>query len=86
MVSGVPPPVPSWRWSGPRCCGWSGFSCLRALAVAREHTFGRFQFAELAGEFLALCIDASERLADPLLLFGDLVQYRHSLPSRQSKG
>jgi hypothetical protein len=29
-------------------------------------------------ELLALCLDARERLADPLLLFGDLVQCRHS--------
>jgi hypothetical protein len=42
------------------------------LAVARQHSLGRLQFAELAGELLALRIDARERLAEPLLLLGDL--------------
>jgi len=32
----------------------------------------------LAGDVFSLSIDARKRLADPLLLFGDLVQYRHS--------
>src|SRR5262245_54843227 len=58
----------------------------RTLAVARKHSFRRLQLAELANELLALCIDARERLADPLLLFGDLVQCSHSVPSRQSRG
>src|SRR5262244_4381124 len=62
-------------------------SCLlcypRACAVARKHTLGRLQFAELTGQLLVLCIDTRQRLADPLLLFGDLIQCRHSLPSRQ---
>jgi hypothetical protein len=35
---------------------------------------------ELGSELLTLCIDARERLADPLLLVGDLVQSRHSVP------
>ena len=42
------------------------------LTVARKHTLGRLEFAELAGELLALRIDARERLAEPLLLLGDL--------------
>jgi hypothetical protein len=41
---------------------------LLAFAVARKHTLSRLQFAELAGELLALCIGARQRLADPLLL------------------
>jgi hypothetical protein len=45
------------------------------FVVAREHAPGCFQFAELAGEPLALRIDARERLTDPLLLFRDLVPY-----------
>src|SRR5215470_15976063 len=32
------------------------------------------------------CIDARERLADPLLLLRDLVQCRHFVPSRQTIG
>src|SRR5271169_1249552 len=56
------------------------WSCRRAFAVASKHPLSRPQFAELASELLALCIDARERLADPLLLLGDLVQCRHSLP------
>src|SRR5215813_14214800 len=51
----------------------------RACAVARKHTLGRLQFAELTGQLLVLCIDTRQRLADPLLLFGDLIQCRHSL-------
>jgi hypothetical protein len=41
-----------------------------ALAVARKHTLGCLKFAELAGEHLALRIDARGRgrLADPLLI------------------
>ncbi|HEX3338743.1 MAG TPA: hypothetical protein VHT68_06160, partial [Pseudolabrys sp.] len=46
--------------------------CPCAFAVAREHTLGRLQLAELASELLALRIRACERLADPLLLLGDL--------------
>jgi hypothetical protein len=66
---------PSSPWSAP----WLRQSFLPArLAVAREHPLSRFQFAELASELLVLCIDARERFADPLLLFGDLVQCRHS--------
>src|SRR5215831_13809043 len=45
----------------------------RTRAVAREHSLGRLQLAELAGELLALRIDARERLTDPLLLFGNFV-------------
>src|SRR6516165_1702731 len=52
-------------------------SCARAAAVAPEHSLGGFQFLELAGEPLSLCIDARERLGDPLLLLGDLVRHRH---------
>ena len=74
---GCRPPSAYWSWSGLWCCGrrsgWGGLSCLCALAVAREHSLGRLQFAELAGELFALRIDARERFADPLLLFGDLV-------------
>src|SRR5437763_1538247 len=54
--------------------------------LLREHPLSRLQFAELAGELLALCLDARERLADPLLLFGDLVQCRHFCLLRQSIG
>jgi len=50
----------------------------RAFAVTREYALGRFQLRELASKFLTLLIDAGERLADPLLLLGDLVQCRHS--------
>jgi len=46
---------------------------VHALAVAREHTLSRLQFVELAGEILALRIDARERVAEPLLLLGNLV-------------
>src|SRR5215472_4224527 len=79
------------RWSSRfrrlcRCFGCGRPPWLAAPGVAREHTLGRLQFAELAGQLLALCIDARQRLAEPLLLFGDLVQCRHSVPSRQSIG
>jgi hypothetical protein len=57
------------------------------FAVSRKHPLSRFQFAELASELPALCIDARECLGDPLLLLGDLVQCRHSFYLlRQSKG
>src|SRR5690349_21171379 len=71
------------RWL--RCRGWRLCgrrpSRLLALTVAREHSLGCLQFAELAGELLALRIGARQRLTDPLLLFGDLLQGRHSTPS-----
>src|ERR1700724_3097252 len=35
------------------------------LAVARKHTLGRLQFAELTGELVALHVDARKRFADP---------------------
>src|SRR5262249_9586700 len=79
----------SSRWRGcSRGCRWR-LRCGHpfppgALAVARQYTFGRFQFAELAGELVALRIDACECLADPLLLFSDLIQRRHFVPTRQS--
>src|SRR5262249_17758247 len=81
----------SSHWSSCfRCCRrrlrCGHLFCPGALGVAREHTFGRLQFAEQASELVALRIDACERLADPLLLLGDLVQSRHSVPSTQSGG
>jgi hypothetical protein len=36
--------------------------------MARQHTLGRLQFAELPSQVLPLRIDPRERLADPLLL------------------
>src|SRR3984893_11723318 len=69
------------RWRGRRLGGGRLFY-VRAFAVTRKYTFSRLQLAELAGQLLALRIDARQRLADPLLLFGDLVQCRHSGPSR----
>src|SRR5215472_12120320 len=90
--SGRSTPASAWpRWSSCFCCCRRRLRCRHlccpgALGVAREHTFGRFQSAELVSELVALRIDACERLADPLLLLGDLVEYRHSVPSRQSIG
>src|SRR5215469_1290738 len=83
--SGRSTPAPAWpRWrSCFRCCRWGRPCCPGAFAVARKHAFGRLQFAELAGELVALCIDACERLANPLLLLRDLVQCRHSVPSER---
>src|SRR5215831_16958094 len=76
-----------WRCRrlGWRCrrLGYSSPCWPRALAVAREHTRGRLQFAELGSELLALCIDACKCLTDLLLLLGDLIQCRHTGPSRQ---
>jgi hypothetical protein len=46
----------------------------------REHTLGCLQFTELADKLPALSIDARERIADPLLFCGDLVQCRHCVP------
>src|SRR5580692_9695503 len=69
------------RWRGRRLGGGRLFY-VRAFAVTRKYTLSRLQLAELAGQLLALRIDARQRLADPLLLFGDLVQCRHSRPSR----
>ena len=46
---------------------------MRVRAIACEHTLGRLQFIELAGEPLALGIGARKRFAEPLLLLGDLV-------------
>jgi hypothetical protein len=46
---------------------------MRVRAIACEHTLGRLQFIELAGELLALGIGARKRFAEPLLLLGDLV-------------
>jgi len=61
---------PSLLWSA----FWLPPSLLpRVLAVTCEHTLGRLEFAELAGEFLALGIDARKRFAEPLLLLGHLV-------------
>ena len=59
---------------------------LARVDAQREHTLGRLQFVELADKLLALSIDACERIADPLLLLGDLIQCRHSVPSRMSRG
>ena len=56
---------------------------MRSLAVAREHTLGRLQFGELAGELVALRIHARECFAEPLLLLGDLVQCRHFFTFRE---
>jgi hypothetical protein len=50
------------------------------LVVAREHTLGRLQLTEPAEKLLALNIDSRERVADPLLFFGDLAQCRHCVP------
>jgi hypothetical protein len=74
------------RGGGGRCFGRDRVSRLRAFAVARQHTLGSLQFFELASELLALRIDAGERLADPLLLLGDLIQCGHFVPSRRSLG
>src|ERR1700730_3833733 len=81
----------SSRWSGYLLCRSRPSGCgrlfyLRALAVARKHTLARLQFAELTGELVALQVDARKRFADPLLLLGDLVQCRHSVPPPQSIG
>src|SRR5207237_5818907 len=46
---------------------------LRACAIARQHTLGRLQFAELPSQLLPLRIDPRERLADPLLLLSNLI-------------
>src|SRR6516164_10741697 len=74
---------PSSRWSGSLSFRGRHFSRGRppsrpALGVTREHTLGRLQFAELATELFALCIDPSQCLAETLLLFRDFIQCRHS--------
>src|SRR5947209_3950781 len=55
--------------------------CRSARAPARPPPV-----TELVGELLALSIDPRERLADSLLLLGDFIQCRHSVPSRKSRG
>src|SRR5271155_1228412 len=56
-------PTPSGRLcSRGRGLARDRLSCPRALTVADEHTLRRLQFAELAGELVALRIDAPERL------------------------
>src|SRR5215472_3159652 len=65
--------APAWsRWSGGflsrgRGVGCGSPSCRRGFAVARKHTLGRFQLAELAGELVALCTNRSKSLAETLL-------------------
>ena len=61
----------SWRLD-------SSVGCLPALSG--QHTLRCFQFSELARQLFALSVDARERLTDPLLFPGDLVQCRHGLP------
>src|SRR5690242_19930603 len=83
-------PAPAWlcwsrRFRRGRPLAGRRSARLRALAVAREHSLGRFELTKLTGELLALRIDARQRLADPLFLFPNLVQRRHSVPPRQSK-
>jgi hypothetical protein len=51
---------------------------IHAMNVPCQHTLSRLQLPELAGELLALRIDARERLADPLLLLGDLEPVKSS--------
>jgi hypothetical protein len=75
----------SSRWSGSlsfrgRHFSWGRPPSRPAPGVTREHTLGRLQFAELATELLALCIDPSQCLAETLLLFRDFIQCRHSEP------
>src|ERR1700749_4950606 len=72
-------PAPDWLfWSRrfPRGRPLAGRRCarLRSLAVAREHSLGRFELTKLYGQLLALRIDARQRLTDPLFLFPNLVQ------------
>ena len=43
------------------------------VLIARQHTLGRLQFAELPSQLLPLRIDPRERLADPLLLLSNLI-------------
>ena len=68
-----------------RRLGSGRLSYPRACAVARQHTLGRFQFAELAFQLLALRVDARQRVTDPLFYLFDFVQCRHVGPSRQSR-
>jgi hypothetical protein len=56
------------------------------LTLMENSIFKQLALAEPASKLLTLRIDARERLADPLLLLGDLVQCRHPVPSRQSIG
>jgi hypothetical protein len=56
---------------------------MRAGESGSEHTLGRLQFGEWAGEVLALRIDARECFAEPLLFLGDLVQSRRFVSSRR---
>src|ERR1700745_1009579 len=74
----------SERTGGRRRAPWPRSMRRGFVATSRRGRGALLRPRRLAGELLALLIDARERLADPLLLFGDLIQCRHSVPSRRS--
>src|SRR6516165_5473325 len=70
----------------PRRPGCRGPGRSRPGAVAHQHTLSRLQLTELARQLFALRIYPRERLAEPLFLLSNLIQCRHSVPSRRSIG
>jgi hypothetical protein len=75
LVGVQQPPSPPWSTSWLRQSFLPACLCYSAQAPARPPPVRR-----AGSELLSLRIDVRERLGDSLLLLGDLVQCRHSLP------